>query len=286
MRRPRNSPAMIRIDSKPTKNRASSRRASLRSRAPPAMAKLQVNVDHVATVRQARREAFPDPVRWALLAEKSGAQGITCHLRKDRRHIQDDDVLRLRKKIATRLNVETSLDPDILRIVSQSGADAVCIVPENRAEVTTEGGLDVVRERKKLDRAIPDLARRGMEVSLFVDPDLAQLEASAEAGAEFVELHTGAYARARGARRKVELRRLQEAARFAHEKGLRVNAGHGLDYDNVGPIAGLPHVEELNIGFAIVAHALEVGVREAIDEMVRAIRRASPAPRATRKSVS
>ena len=125
-----------------------------------------------------------------------------------------------------------------------------------------------------------------MEVSLFVDPDLAQLEASAAAGAEFVELHTGAYARARGARRKVELRRLQEAARFAHEKGLRVNAGHGLDYENVGPIAGLPHVEELNIGFAIVAHALEVGVREAIDEMVRAIRRASPAPRATRRSVS
>lgn len=239
------------------------------------MPKLHVNVDHVATVRQARRASFPDPIEWALLAERAGAQGITCHLRKDRRHIQDDDVRRLRRKIRTRLNLETSLDREIVSIALRSGADALCIVPENRLEISTEGGLDVRRERKRLARVVPALAKTGAEVSLFVDPDAHQLQAAAEIGAEFIELHTGSYAHAVGARKKRELARLREAASLAHTLGLRVNAGHGLDYENVQPIALLPHVEELNIGFAIVAHALTVGVHEAVHRMSVLIRKAS-----------
>jgi len=239
------------------------------------MPKLHVNVDHIATVRQARHEWFPDPVAWALDAEKAGAAGITCHLRKDRRHIQEDDVHRLRKAIATRLNLETSLDREILEIARKIRPQAVCIVPEDRNEVTTEGGLDVVVERRRLARAIPPLAETGAEVSLFVDADLRQIQAAAGVGAMFVELHTGRYANAVGARKRRELARLRTAAVFAHEHGLRVNAGHGLDYLNVGAVAALPHVEELNIGFAIVARALEVGVHRAVGEMVAAARRSS-----------
>ncbi len=231
------------------------------------MPKLHVNVDHVATLRQARRESFPDPVEWALAAERAGAEGITCHLRKDRRHIQDEDVKRLRARVATRLNLETSLDPAIVAFACKVRPEAVCLVPEDRREVTTEGGLDVVAERRRLLRAVPSLADRGAEVSLFVDPDLLQIAAAAEIGAEFVELHTGRYANAKGKGRRHELARLRTAAVFAHEHGLRVNAGHGLDYENVPPVAALPHVEELNIGFAIVARALDVGVREAVHRM-------------------
>lgn len=236
------------------------------------MPRLHVNVDHVATLRQARRETFPDPVAWALEAERAGAEGITCHLRKDRRHIQDGDVKRLRKEIATRLNFELSLDPEIVGIALKSRADAFCIVPENRKEVTTEGGLDVQAERRRLARVVPALADRGGEVSLFVDPDPDQLVAAARVGALFVELHTGSYARAKGARKKRELLRLRQAAIVAHGIGLRVNAGHGLDYENVGPIAALPHVEELNIGFAIVSEALFLGVESAVARMVELVR--------------
>ena len=243
------------------------------------MPRLHVNVDHVATLRQARRETFPDPVDWALRAERAGAEGITVHLRKDRRHIQDADVRELRQRIATRLNLEMSLDSEIAEIALRSGADAVCIVPENRAEVTTEGGLDVVAERKRLASVIPKLARKGAEVSLFVAADLDQIEAAAAVGAEFVELHTGAYARATGVRRRRELAQLQAAATRAHDLGLRVNAGLGLDYENVGPIAALPWVEELNIGFAIVARSLVTGVDEAVRTMARLVA-AKPAPRA------
>jgi pyridoxine 5-phosphate synthase len=239
------------------------------------MPKLHVNIDHVATVRQARRESFPDPVEWALLAERAGAQGITCHLRKDRRHIQDDDVKRLRKKIRTRLNLETSLDREIVRVAVRSGADAMCIVPENRKEISTEGGLDVRRERKRLAEVVPMLAKEGAEVSLFVDPDADQIRAAAESGAEFIELHTGSYANARGVRQRRELARLRDAAELAHELGLRVNAGHGLDYENVAPIARLPHVEELNIGFAIVARAVFDGVHDSVHRMSVLIRKSS-----------
>ncbi|MFN0008736.1 MAG: pyridoxine 5'-phosphate synthase [Planctomycetota bacterium] len=239
------------------------------------MPRLHVNIDHIATLRQARREWFPDPVAWALEAEKAGAAGITFHLRKDRRHIQDDDVKRLKKAVTTRLNFETSLDREILEIVRRTRPHAVCIVPEDRNEVTTEGGLDVVAERRRLAQVIPALDSLSAEVSLFVDADLRQIRAAAEAGAMFVELHTGRYANAVGARKRRELARLRTAAVFAHEHGLRVNAGHGLDYLNVSAVAALPHVEELNIGFAIVARALEVGGHRAVAEMAALVRKSS-----------
>jgi len=231
------------------------------------MPRLHVNIDHVATLRQARRESFPDPVLWALAAEKAGAEGITCHLRMDRRHIQDADVRALRRRIRTRLNFEMSLDPEIVAFALRLAPEAVCIVPENRQEVTTEGGLDVLGGHERILDAVTRLARRKCEVSLFIDPDEEQLEASAEVGAHFVELHTGRYAHARGTARTRELRRLQRAAERAHELGLRVNAGHGLDYENVAPIAALPHVEELNIGFAIVARSVFTGVEESVSTM-------------------
>lgn len=239
------------------------------------MVRLHVNIDHVATVRQARREAFPDPVRFALECEAAGALGITRHLRQDRRHVQDDDVRRLRAEIGTLLNLECSLHPEMVAIALESGADAFCLVPENRAEITTEGGLDVVREASRLADVVPALTERGGLVSLFVDPDRAQLEAGARTGAAFVELHTGAYANATGAARERELARLVDAARAAHELGLRVNAGHGLDEDNVGPIARLPWLEELNIGFAIVAQSLFIGVRPAVGSMLQRIEAAA-----------
>jgi len=235
------------------------------------MPRLHVNVDHVATVRQARRGLRPDPVDWALAAEQAGAHGITCHLRKDRRHIQDGDVRRLRASIGTLLNLETSLDPEMVAIALESGAEAICLVPENRQEITTEGGLDVLRERGRIADVLPRFAERGALVSLFVDPELEVLEATAELGAPFVELHTGAYANARGAERERELERLVRAAEHGQRLGLRINAGHGLDYDNVRPVAGLPHVEELNIGHAVVAQALFVGVERAVGEMLAAI---------------
>jgi len=235
------------------------------------MVRLHVNVDHVATVRQARRAAAPDPVAWALAAEAAGAHGITCHLRQDRRHVQDADVAKLRASVTTLLNLETSLAPEMLSLAERSGADAFCLVPENRQEVTTEGGLDVARERARLADAIPRLAEAGGAISLFVDPDDAQLDAAAELGAAFVELHTGAYANASGAEREAERTRLVRGAERAHALGLRVNAGHGLDYDNVGPVAALPHVEELNIGHAMVGRALFVGVEACVREMLAAI---------------
>jgi pyridoxine 5-phosphate synthase len=231
------------------------------------MLRLHVNVDHIATLRQARRERFPDPVEWAVRAERAGAHGITCHLRKDRRHIQDDDVRRLRERVSTLLNLESSLDPEMIGIALESGAEAFCLVPENRQEVTTEGGLDVLAERARLAEVVPALNATGGLVSLFVDPVVEQLDASREVGAAFVELHTGTYANARGPEQARELERLCAAAEHARAIGLRVNAGHGLDYENVAPVAALAHLEELNIGFAIVARALEVGVDVAVDTM-------------------
>jgi pyridoxine 5-phosphate synthase len=238
------------------------------------MPRLHVNVDHVATLRQARRAARPDPVLWACLAEEAGAQGITVHLRKDRRHVQDQDLARLRAAVKTVLNLEVSLDPEMLAIAEASGADDFCVVPENRQEVTTEGGLDVVAEKRRLAAAVPRLAKARGVVSLFVDPDPRQIAAAAESGAAFVELHTGRYANAaEGEARAGELARLRAAAEQAHALGLGVNAGHGLDYANVGAVARLPHVQELNIGHAIVAHALFVGVEEAVREMLALVGR-------------
>jgi len=241
------------------------------------MPRLHVNIDHVATLRQARRESFPDPLAWALAAEKAGAEGITCHLRTDKRHIQPEDVKRLRRGIGTRLNLELSLEPEVVEFALKIRPQAACIVPEKRSEVTTEGGLDVLRERKRLLRVVPLLAAKGAEVSLFIDPDPRQIEAAVEVGAQFVELHTGAYANAQNKRR--ELERLSDAAELAHAAGLRVNAGHGLDYENVAAVAALPHVEELNIGFAIVARSLFVGVHEAVSSMAEIARRGRGAAR-------
>lgn len=232
------------------------------------MVRLHINVDHVATVRQARRGAQPDPVAWAGAAEAAGAQGITCHLRVDRRHIQDEDVARLRESVATLLNLEMALEPGIIEIALSSGADQFCIVPENRQEITTEGGLDAVSEAARLAEVIPQLRRAGGQVSLFVDPDTAQLEAAARVESEYVELHTGSYANAVGDARQAELERLASASVRAHELGLRVNAGHGLDYENVAAIAALPYVEELNIGHSIVSRAMTVGVAAAVREML------------------
>ncbi|MFT5050281.1 MAG: pyridoxine 5-phosphate synthase [Chlamydiales bacterium] len=229
--------------------------------------RLHVNIDHVATLRQARMEAFPDPVEWALAAERAGVQGITCHLRADRRHIQDDDVVRLRESIKTLLNLEISLADEIVGFAIESGADAFCVVPENRKEITTEGGLDVKKDKGRLIELVPELAKSGAQVSLFIDPDFDQIDAAAETGATFIELHTGRYANTADVDRRRELERLQSAASYAQKAGLRVNAGHGLDYKNVGPVAHLPNVEELNIGFAIVARGLMVGVAQAIGEM-------------------
>jgi pyridoxine 5-phosphate synthase len=233
--------------------------------------RLHVNVDHVATLRQARREAFPDPVAWAQRCLAAGAHGITCHVRKDRRHIQDADLHRLRASINALLNLEVSLDLEMLALAEHSRADAFCLVPENRQEITTEGGMNVVHELPRLADAVPRLTEAGGIVSIFVDPDPEQLEACAEVAAPFVELHTGSYANARGAVRAAELQRLTDAARYAQELGLRVNAGHGLDYDNVGPIAALEGVEELNIGFALVARAVFDGVDGAVQGMLAEI---------------
>ena len=244
------------------------------------MPRLHVNVDHVATVRQARRGARPDPVEWARLAERAGAQGITCHLRRDRRHILDSDLPRLRAAVTTLLNLESSLEPEMIAIALSSGADEVCLVPENRNELTTEGGLDAVRERERLAEALPRLRAKGIAVSLFVDPERAQLDAAAALEADFVELHTGSYAGARERQRARELERLREGALHAHALGLRVNAGHGLDLENVARVAALPHVEELNIGHSIVARSLFVGVEAAVQEMLARIREGAEGARA------
>ncbi len=237
--------------------------------------RLHVNVDHVATIRQARREAFPDPIEWAARCEAAGAHGITCHLRKDRRHIQDADVHRLREKVQTLLNLECSLDESMLTIAEASRADAFCLVPENRLEISTEGGLDAIRERPRLQEAVTRLNAAGGLVSVFIVPEPAQLDVAAAVGAPFVELHTGSYANASGAVQAAELERLRSATAYARSIGLRVNVGHGLDFENVQPVAAIEGVEELNIGFAMVARAVFDGVDHTVKEMLRLIEEAN-----------
>lgn len=246
---------------------------------PSAMPSLGVNIDHVATLREARyREspaspnAEPDPVEAALMAERAGAAGITAHLREDRRHIQDRDVFALRERISTKLNLEMGISEEIVAVALQVRPQDVCLVPENRREVTTEGGLDCVGQRKRLDAVVGRLRDAGMRVSLFIDPEEAQIRAAAETGAEFVELHTGAYANARGPAREAELRALCRGAESALAAGLRVNAGHGLNYENTAAILGLPGLEELNIGHSIVARAVTVGLEQAVREMCSILR--------------
>ena len=233
--------------------------------------RLGVNIDHVATLRQARRTSYPSLVEAAAACERGGAQGITIHLREDRRHIQDADVRALRRSIGTRLNLEMANHPDIVAIALEVQPAEVCLVPEKRQELTTEGGLDAAGQRRALASTIAALNARGIAVSLFIDPDLKQVEAAAELRAPVIELHTGSYCEQSGAAAGHELARLVQAATRAHELGLRVNAGHGLTLETVVPILTVPWLDTLNIGHSIVCHAVFVGLEEATRAMVRTL---------------
>jgi pyridoxine 5-phosphate synthase len=228
---------------------------------------LGVNVDHVATLRQQRGTRYPDPVQLAQIAEQAGADGITVHLREDRRHIQDRDVQRLAEVVETRLNLEMAVTAEMVAIAEQLRPAYCCLVPEKRAELTTEGGLDVAGQRDSLSEACQRLAAAGIQVSLFVDADPVQLEAAVAVGVPLVELHTGHYADAPESRRGRELQRVAEAVRLGLELGLQVNAGHGLNYHNVQPIAALAGIAELNIGHAIVSRAVVNGMGDAVRTM-------------------
>lgn len=233
---------------------------------------LGVNIDHVATLRQVRGTPYPSLIEAADLAERAGADAITIHLREDRRHIQDADVDALAACLSTRMNLELALTDAMLSIAERVRPADVCLVPERREELTTEGGLDVVAHQMEVSAACQRLSSAGIRVSLFIDPDPEQLRAAKAAGAPVVELHTGCYAEAIGAQREKELKRLQVAVAAGIELGLQVNAGHGLTLDNVGPVAAIDGVRELNIGHAIVARAVFVGLAEAVREMKQAMR--------------
>ncbi|MGO9200714.1 MAG: pyridoxine 5'-phosphate synthase [Limisphaerales bacterium] len=238
------------------------------------MLKLGVNIDHVATLREARYRGSgfgePDPVAAAIACEAAGAHGITAHLREDRRHIQDRDVWKLREVIRTRLNLEMANAAEIVTIALKLGPDITCLVPERRLEVTTEGGLDVAGNLRALTETRMKLNDAGIEVSMFITPDSAQVQAAAQAGSQFIELHTGAYAGAFADERRhqAELERLIASARQAHSLGLKVNAGHGLNYQNLPALLQVPHLVELNIGHSVVSRALAVGLPAAVQEML------------------
>jgi pyridoxine 5-phosphate synthase len=241
------------------------------------MLKLGVNIDHVATLREARyrgrERGEPDPIEAALICESAGAHGITAHLREDRRHMQDRDIRKLRQVLKTRLNLEMADTPEIVAIALEIKPDIVCLVPERRAEVTTEGGLDVAGHWPALAATRRRLNDDGIEVSLFIAPDPAQIEAASRTGSQFIELHTGAFAENfhRKRERARELERLAAAARQAHDLGLRVNAGHGLNYQNLAALRQVPHLEELNIGHSIISRAIVVGLADAVREMLLAM---------------
>src|SRR4051812_32716587 len=238
---------------------------------------LGVNIDHCATLRQARYRDVPaaaggmvepDPVTLAVLSERAGADGITVHLREDRRHIQERDVWRLRESIGTRLNLEMACTPEMTAFALKLKPEFVCLVPENRQEVTTEGGLDVTGNRERVRACVEAMNAAGIRASLFIDADEAHIRSSAELGAPFVELHTGAYANAyHTPRRAAELERLRVGVERAHELGLVVNAGHGINYVNIAEVRTLPHLHELNIGHSIISRALFTGIEEAVREM-------------------
>jgi len=232
------------------------------------MLQLGVNIDHVATLRQARRTVYPGLAEAAALCERAGAQGITIHLREDRRHIQDADVYALRRTLTTRMNLEMANHPDIVAVALDVRPEEVCMVPERRQELTTEGGLDVAGQRDALTPVVAALRAAGITVSLFIDPDARQVDAAAAIGAPTIELHTGAYAEHAGAAREQERARLADAAQRAHALGLTVNAGHGLSLENIDPILAIPHLDTLNIGHSIVCRALFVGIEQATREML------------------
>lgn len=231
------------------------------------MIRLGVNVDHVATVRQARRAQVPDPVEAALLAEKAGADGITVHLREDRRHIQECDVELMRQRLRTKLNLEMAVTPAMVAFAERLRPDDACFVPEKREELTTEGGLDVAANKQKILEAVGRLEQRGIHVSLFIDPEKSQIEASQSVGAHAIEIHTGAYCNAAETERIRERNAVAAAAALARSLGLEVHGGHGLDYNNVPPIATIPEIVELNIGHSIIARAVIVGIEQAVREM-------------------
>ncbi len=236
---------------------------------------LGVNIDHIATLRQARGAPYPDPVKAALDAEEAGADGITVHLREDHRHIQPHDIHRLSQVLQTRMNLEMAVTDAMVDLACQIKPAHVCFVPEKREELTTEGGLDVVKGFEKIQKATTELSSIGVEVSLFIDPDKSQISAAVDAGAPVIEIHTGAYADEQDEKAKqVLLEDIKEAADFAIDNGLIVNAGHGLHYHNVKPIAAIDVIHELNIGHAIVAHALFVGFKQAVKEMKQLINEA------------
>lgn len=231
---------------------------------------LGVNIDHVATLRQARLGTYPEITHAATLAEMNGADGITIHLREDRRHIQDSDVDILAKTLNTRMNLEMAATDEMVAIARRIQPEFVCLVPEKREELTTEGGLDVVGNQARIQSVVAALAEAGIQVSLFIDAETAQIEAAKAVGAPYIELHTGAYAEAKSeAELEAELAKIKLGARLAAEIGLKVNAGHGLHYHNVAPIAAIPEIEELNIGHSIVARAIFSGLPEAVSTMKR-----------------
>lgn len=235
--------------------------------------KLSINIDHVATLRNARGGHEPDPLEAARIVERAGADGIVCHLREDRRHIRDEDVKMLRKHISTRLDLEMAANPEIIAIALRIKPDLVTLVPEKRRELTTEGGLDVLRQQSKLAKVIQQFHRRKIAVSVFIDPQRDQLRAAREIGSDMIEIHSGEYAEATTpAQRRKHLIRIREMARFGCELGLIVNAGHGLNYANIKPIASLSDIEEVSIGHAVITRALFVGLEEAVREMVKLVK--------------
>ncbi|QER39098.1 pyridoxine 5'-phosphate synthase [Acinetobacter suaedae] len=237
---------------------------------------LGVNIDHVATLRQARGTVYPDPVQAALVCEQAGAEGITLHLREDRRHIQDDDVRRMRPLLKTRMNLELAVTDEMVAFAQEIQPQHVCFVPERRQEVTTEGGLDVVGHFEKVKAATEALTAIGSDVSLFIDADFAQIDAAVACGAPTIEIHTGAYAdAATDEQQQAELVRIIKGAEYAASKGLVVNAGHGLNLNNVAPIAAIPQIHELNIGHSIIADSVFVGLAQAVKDMKAAIQAAA-----------
>jgi len=232
------------------------------------MVKLGVNIDHVATIRQARGISEPDPVAAAVLAELAGADGITIHLREDRRHIQDRDVFLLRQVIKTRLNLEMALAPEIIAIAEQVKPESVTLVPEKREELTTEGGLDVIGQLEAVKNAVRRFQQHGIIVSLFIDPDPDQIQAARQVGADFIEIHTGRYCDAGSSEEQdKEFNQIEAACVLARSLNLGVNAGHGLNYRNVQPVAAIPGIHELNIGHSIIGRAVLVGLERAVREM-------------------
>lgn len=239
---------------------------------------LGVNVDHIATLRQARGTSYPDPVHAASVAEHAGADGITIHLREDRRHIQDRDVYVMAKTIQTRMNLEIAVTDEMIAIALEVKPAYVCLVPEKREELTTEGGLDVLGNQEKITQAVNKLTGAGIKVSLFIDADEAQIDAAKQTGAPYIEIHTGAYADAEtDVEQQVELERIRQGVQYADQQGIIVNAGHGLHYHNVKPIAQMPEIYELNIGHAIIARAAIDGLDQAIRDMKRLMNEARQA---------